>query len=96
MFQIIPSNRFKSIYKKLIKNNKILEKQIDLVLMLIEINPKDQRLKTHKVNTNDGIMSWSSRVNGNIRIIWNYGKDNHNEIRLLKIGGHSGKDKVYN
>ena len=95
MFQIIRSNQFKYIFKKLIKNNILLDKKIIFIIYLISINPKDKGLKSHKINSFKGKTAWSSRVNGDLRIIWNYGKENTTEIHLLKIGGHSGKDKVY-
>lgn len=95
MFILSYSTRFDSSYKRLIKNNKLLLNQILVSLKLLSLNPREARLKTHKVINNEGIIAWSSRVSGNIRIIWDYKKENPIVIQLMDIGGHSGKNKVY-
>ena len=38
---------------------------------------------------------FSSRVTGNIRIVWDYSENEINVIDVFDIGGHEGKDKVY-
>ena len=52
---------FKKEYKKLIKNNKIIEKRVDVALDKLLKKPENV---SHKVGE-----LWSCRVTGNIRII---------------------------
>ncbi len=77
------SSGFKKSYKKLIKNNKIIEKRIDISLDKLLKNPENV---SHKVGE-----FWSCRVTGDLRIIWEY-KNGDLVLLLLKIGGH---DDVY-
>jgi mRNA-degrading endonuclease YafQ of YafQ-DinJ toxin-antitoxin module len=95
MFQIILSTKFITSYKKLTKNNKQLTDNIKEIVRQISIDPRNRVLKTHKVVTHTGKVGWSSRVNGDLRIIWQYRKGKFDLIELLIIGGHSGKNKVY-
>lgn len=95
MFQIILSTKFVNSYKKLIKNNKKLTDNIKETVRQISIDPRNRVLKTHKVVTHTGKVGWSSKVNGDIRIIWQYKKDKPEVLELILIGGHSGKNKVY-
>jgi mRNA-degrading endonuclease YafQ of YafQ-DinJ toxin-antitoxin module len=81
-------------YSKLVKHNLELQKQIQTVLLLLQKNPKLTKLRTHKVKTTKYGLVFSSRVNGDIRIIWNF-SESKIIISLLDIGGHSGKYCVY-
>jgi mRNA-degrading endonuclease YafQ of YafQ-DinJ toxin-antitoxin module len=83
MFTAEFSKYFQKQYKKLIKNNKILEARIDTALSKLLEDPE---LVSHKVG-----QYWSCRVTGDIRIIWEY-QDDELVLMLLKIGGH---DEVY-
>jgi len=38
---------------------------------------------------------YSSKVTGDLRIIWNFDKNNNLFLILLDLGGHEGKNKVY-
>ena len=71
---------FKKEYKKLIKNNKIIEKRIDVTLDKLLKSPESVSHKVGEV--------WSCRVTGDIRIIWEY-KNGELVLLLLKIGGHN-------
>lgn len=95
MFEIFSTTNFNNKYKKLTKNNKLLAKQTLETVNRISLNPKERGLKAHKVITDRGEIAWSSKVNGDIRIVWQYRKDKFDLIELLTIGGHSGKNKVY-
>ena len=86
MFVAEFSDGFKKQYKKLIKNNQVLEKRIDIALAELLTNPE---AVSHKVGD-----AWSCRVTGDIRIIWEH-KDGELTLLLIKIGGHSGKNSVY-
>ena len=86
-YSIEYTSYFKKQYKKIIKNNVILEKRIDTALRKLGDNPE---LVSHKIV--DTI--WSCRVTGDIRILWEY-KEGEITLLLLKIGGHSGGNSVY-
>jgi mRNA-degrading endonuclease YafQ of YafQ-DinJ toxin-antitoxin module len=86
MFVAEFSDGFKKQYKKLIKNNKIIEKRIDVSLAKLLANPE---AVSHKVGD-----VWSCRVTGDIRVIWEY-SGGELTLLLIKIGGHSGGNNVY-
>jgi mRNA-degrading endonuclease YafQ of YafQ-DinJ toxin-antitoxin module len=80
---------------KIARKSVRLDKQIKDTLKIIADNPQDPQLKSHKVNGKNTGECFSSRVNSDIRILWDY-SDNHIEVlEILDIGGHSGKHKVY-
>jgi mRNA-degrading endonuclease YafQ of YafQ-DinJ toxin-antitoxin module len=83
MFTAEFSKHFQKQYKKLIKNNQILETRIDTALAKLLDDPETT---SHKVG-----QYWSCRVTGDIRIIWQY-KGGELVLLLLKIGGH---DELY-
>lgn len=93
MYKLYFTERFSKKYKKYIKNNKSLEKLVLDVLEIVRINPYCNSLKSHLVIVRGFGKVWSSRINGDIRIIWIIEKDKI--IVLLDIGGHSGGNKVY-
>ncbi len=43
----------------------------------------------------NGDPAFSSRVNSDLRIIWDYSNNIPQVLDLIDIGGHSGKNKVY-
>jgi len=47
------------------------------------------------VRTKNNFSAFSSKVTGDLRIIWNFNEDQIQVIDLLDIGGHSGNGKVY-
>ena len=61
----------------------------------LELNPKEPSLKSNKVKTPKNNLSFSSRIKGDIRLIWNYSKNEVYVLDLLDTGGHSGKDQFY-
>lgn len=91
--QILDS--FKKHEILLIKKDRTLEKRINKTLTFLQEDPLYPSLKSHKVNTPDYGLGWSSRVTGDIRIIWDYDSSERLLIILLDIGGHSGSQKVY-
>ena len=89
VFQIQIDSYFAKKYKKLVKNNFKLNLVVDQAITDLSENPLPQRLGSHKVNSPKFGSCFSSRVTGDIRIIWNYGVDGEVEIlELLDIGGH--------
>jgi mRNA-degrading endonuclease YafQ of YafQ-DinJ toxin-antitoxin module len=91
MYRLIFSGYFKKKLSKLIKYNPKISNKIESTLVFLSQNPLEPKLRSHKVGS-----YWSSRVTGDIRIIWIYGDDKQVQIlELLDIGGHSGNNSVY-
>ena len=95
MFTLNFNGKFLRKEKKLTKNNPRFKKAVSKAIELLADNPDNPILKSHKVKDKSGNPAFSSRVTGDIRIIWNYNKNEINVIDVLDIGGHEGKDKVY-
>ncbi|MFC1780201.1 type II toxin-antitoxin system RelE/ParE family toxin [Patescibacteria group bacterium] len=94
-FKLLPTMHFMRNYKSIVKRNPRVSKRIKKTLNQMRINPFYKGLKTHKVDAHQLGIHYSSRVSGDIRIIWNFQEDDNLVIILLLIGGHSGKRKVY-
>jgi len=86
---------FQKSLKKLVAKDSILKNKTAKVFLILAKNPIDPSLHSHKVTTRKYGQKWSSRVTGNIRIIWDYEGEALMVILLLDIGGHTGKRKVY-
>ena len=86
---------FQKAYIKLIKKNPLLDGKIRKSLLLLQQEPRYPSLKSHKVQTRNYGVRWSSTVTGDIRIIWDFDEHKNLSILVLDIGGHSGKKKVY-
>lgn len=95
MYTVVPTHYFTKPFKKLVKKVPYLRNAIISVIKLLSDKPFDTVLKTHKVDSRLYKNVYSSRVTGDIRIIWQFGKDGEMHILLLEIGGHSGAGKVY-
>jgi mRNA-degrading endonuclease YafQ of YafQ-DinJ toxin-antitoxin module len=94
MYELITTSHFDRKLSKLIKGKKVSILQIEKILNCLRDNPFKQSLKTHKVNLKSELL-WSSRINGDLRIIWKFEKEGELKLLLLDIGGHSGKNAVY-
>lgn len=94
MYKLETTSGFNKRAKKLIKNDKALEKKLDKALRLMKIDPFYPGLKTHQVNLPKWQKVFSSWVTEDIRIIWRE-QDSKLILVLLDIGGHSGGSKVY-
>jgi len=81
-------------YNKIQKYDSKLYKRIENVLVILSDNPQHNSLRSHKVTLSDGREVFSSKITGDIRIIWNYSNITP-VIIMYTIGGHSGKNKVY-
>ncbi len=88
-------NKFKSKYKKLAFKNKDIIKKVDKTLFFLRNDPLYPSLKSHKVTDVNGDQAFSSSVTGDLRILWDYNKDDIQILDIMDIGGHSGGDKVY-
>lgn len=96
MFTLDFSDTFKVRVEKLTAKDLPLKKKTIKALTILTSNPKHRSLRSHKVTTKDFGEKWSSWVTGDIRIIWDYHPAENQVIQVFSIGGHSGKDKVYN
>jgi mRNA-degrading endonuclease YafQ of YafQ-DinJ toxin-antitoxin module len=95
MYKIIRQPRFQKRVLKLIKGDFSLEKKLIKAVDLLKVNPMHPSLHSHKANVRGQREAWSSRVSGDLRIIWEYADNQIWIIYLLDIGGHSGSGRVY-
>lgn len=94
MHELVFTKPFSKDLAKLIKAHKLSETRVAKILQLLSIDPFNQSLRTHKVDSKNYGLAWSSRLTPDLRIIWKF-EDDKVKILLLDIGGHSGKHKVY-
>lgn len=92
--QIEPTIGFDRQLKKISRKDKNLAKKIITTVKKISKQPFNKGLSTHKVNSRKYGECYSSRVTGDIRIIWDF-IDGKRVILMLSVGGHSGKNRVY-
>lgn len=95
MFQLKFAQSFFKVYKSLLKKNPRLKTKIVKILKDLAKDPKTPSLKSHKVDTRKFGKRWASKVTGNLRIIWDYDKNQQLTILILSLGSHTGKHKVY-
>jgi len=79
--------------RKILKNKRELARRVELTIEGIKIDPFTVSLRTHSVNVPSFGRVYSSRVNGDYRIIWTF--EEEGVILLQRIGSHSGSSKVY-
>ncbi len=89
--QVYYSVLFDRKYRKYKKLNQSIFNKITSTICKLQTDPFQQSLKTHQVNLSNFGECFSSRVSGNVRIIWKF-KKNVAVILCLNIGGH---DDVY-
>jgi len=94
-YKIRYHSNFEKSLLKITKQDKLLQERVIKVLLLLVENPNYPSLKSHKVQTPNFGECWSSRVTGDIRLIWDFDEDDNVIILVLDIGGHSGSSKVY-
>ena len=95
MFKLNFKKTFLKKVKKFSEKNKNLKKLIIKTLSGLEENPFSLNLKSHKIIRKNGSLAFSSKVNGDIRIIWKFKNKRAIILDIIDIGGHSGKNKVY-
>ena len=93
MYSLVVLNKAKRDIQKLKKRDANVGKKIEKVLYKLAINPFEIGLKTHKVKTKMNGSVYSTRITGDLRIIWKF--EGGKIILVLAIGGHSGKHSVY-
>lgn len=94
MYTLFPTKAFLRKAKKIL-NSQNLQKNFGNTLKLLENSPFSTTLSTHKVQSKKHGIMYSSKITGDIRIIWNFDEDNKLVLLLFDIGGHEGKNKVY-
>jgi mRNA-degrading endonuclease YafQ of YafQ-DinJ toxin-antitoxin module len=82
--------KIKTIYKK----DKVLYAKYLKVIERVGKDPFAGGLRTHSTGVIDHGRIFSSRVTGDIRVIWCI-EQKEKRIILLDIGGHEGGKKVY-
>jgi len=93
-YRVSTTKNFEKIFQKLTKKNNQCADRIISVLEQLENDPFYKGLYTHKVRSKNYGIAFSSRVTGNIRIIWSFIEGN-TVILALTVGGHSGGRAVY-
>ena len=93
MIKVEFSKHYLRMRLKLVKRDPLLKQKYDKFIHIFMLDPFYPSLKTHKVNISTFGLVYSSRVTGNIRIIWKY--LNRDTIVILTTGGHEGKSSVY-
>lgn len=92
-YALIATPGFKRQFKRLVKNNRLLQRKIDQVSLLLQSDPFAPSLKSHRVGADEIYNDiWSSRITKNIRIIWTFDEYENLVIIFIRIGGH---DDVY-
>lgn len=94
MYQLAWHNSFKHAFKQITKNNPELKQNIVNTLKLLQENPSNPKLKTHKLQ---GKLKgyWASLIEYDCRIIFGFTNNPENNevvIVLIDIGTH---DDVY-
>ncbi|MEG3437046.1 type II toxin-antitoxin system mRNA interferase toxin, RelE/StbE family [Pannus brasiliensis CCIBt3594] len=94
MKTLVFSSPFKRAYKAIIKRNPALKSKIAEKLKLLEIDPYDPSLRTHKLK---GQLSgaWACSIEYDCRIVFSFSQNpdtQEEEIFLIDIGTH---DEVY-
>jgi len=95
MFTLITPQPFKESQAQVVGDDEQLKKRLKTALEKLAMNPSHPSLNSHKVNTRNYGVRWSSWVTGDVRIIWDYIHEDRLVILLLDIGKHSGTHKVY-
>lgn len=95
MYVLHFASSFEPTYKALIKGNEELEKRTEKALRLLKNDPFYPSLKSHKVNTRSFGEKWSSFITSDLRIIWDFDKEEKLIILLFAITKHSGSHREY-
>lgn len=86
---------FNPTYNAIVKGDREKEKRTKKTLNFLRHDPFYPSLKSHKVNTKSFGERWSSRITGDIRIIWDFYEAEKQIILLFTITKHSGTHREY-
>lgn len=95
MYRLKPSKAFEKAATKLFRSGRLDAVTFKKVDLMLHENPFDPRLKTHKVVSKHYGKRYSSRIDGDLRIIWDFDENDNLVLLLLDIGGHEGAKGVY-
>jgi len=95
MFKLIYTDNFWRKYRKITKKDKNLKLIIANKLTVLGDNPFNKSLKSHKANSKHYGICWSSRITGDIRVIWDFDRNKKLIILVISLGTHSGRNKIY-
>ena len=92
-FALHHTSEYERDFKKIVRKDKLLASKVLDVSEKLSVNPFSVGLRTHMVRISSLGRVYSSRVSGDIRILWTLEEDY--TVLLHRIGGHSGGSKVY-
>ena len=95
MYLLVYTKTFDESYSKIIKGDQEKEKRTQKALNLLQQDPFYPSLRSHKVSTRNFGERWSSWIAGDLRIIWDFDKEQRLTILLLVITEHSGTHRQY-
>lgn len=95
VYTILTTSDYIRKAKRITKRNNYLLGRYKEVTDKLARNPFDPSLSTHKINNPIYGKVFSSSVNGDIRILWEYDDEKEVVILLLTTGRHSGGMNVY-
>lgn len=93
IFLLRYTSEYKRDFKQISKKDKLLALKVVEVLEKLVVNPFLSGLRTHIVKVPSLGRVYSSKVSGDIRILWTL--EEEDIILLHRIDGHSGGSKVY-
>jgi Txe/YoeB family toxin of Txe-Axe toxin-antitoxin module len=93
MYELVVLNKAKRDLERYKKKDKSLEKKVEKVFDRLSKDPFYIGLRIHKVRTKKNGRVYSTRLTGDLRIIWRF--TDGKIILILTVGGHSGKHSVY-
>lgn len=93
-YKLSYSSRFDRDYRKFGKGDSRLGRRIVKTIKLLSIDPFYPGLRTHMVEVSEIGKLYSSRITGDLRILWSVKEGD--TVFLHRIGGHSGSSNVYN
>lgn len=83
MYKLSFEKNFLKASKKLSTKKRLKINQLNTILERLRENPFSQSLRTHRVDSKSHGKAWSSRVDGDLRIIWNF--DSEDKIIILVL-----------
>jgi mRNA-degrading endonuclease RelE of RelBE toxin-antitoxin system len=88
------TKNFERKSSKLFQKDNSMRKRFYKTLKKVLNDPFYKGLRTYKVNTSKWGQIYSSRITGDIRVLWDF-SENKLKILIIDIGGHEGSKAVY-
>jgi mRNA-degrading endonuclease YafQ of YafQ-DinJ toxin-antitoxin module len=92
-FMLHHTSRYERDFKKIVRKDKLLASKVRDVSEKLSVNPFSIGLRTHIVRISSLGRVYSSKVSGDIRILWTLEEEGI-IILLHWVGGHSGGSNV--